>query len=276
MNIKFTWLLFLTFTLKSYPQQQADKHVNKNLAIEKFVIIGKSRVWYHKAGKGSAVIFVSGLGDDHTTWQVVEDSVSNFATTLSYDRSGLGKSGYNNEKKDLLSIATELRHLVKAIDLPKPFILVGHSLGCQIVKQYAALYPNDIKGIIFLDPGYNEETLKATLPDSVWRQREKALKKYLPVFNKAQKAELKNANQSAAISDSIKNLPRVPIVLFTATHVNPDFPGSAAEFKIKEQTHILWLKSMPGAAHKIIPQSRHYIQNDDPVSVITEIHRMLN
>ena len=47
------------------------------------------------------------------------------------------------------------------------------------------------------------------------------------------------------------------------------------ELKVKEETHNLWLQSLPNATHKIIPKSRHYIQNDNPVSVITEIYRML-
>ena len=54
------------------------------------------------------VIFVSDLGDDHETWQTVQVSISKSALTLSYDRSGLGKSEYHQEKKDFISMIQEL------------------------------------------------------------------------------------------------------------------------------------------------------------------------
>ncbi len=243
---------------------------------DRYVTIGRSKIFYQAYGKGNtSVVFVSGLGDDHNTWHTVQDSISKFAYTISYDRAGLGKSEYNGEPKDLASLAHELHQLVNTIKVRKPFILIGHSLGCQIVKEYSFLYPSDIKGIIFLDPGYNEENLKARVTDSVWQKREQALKKYLPEFNVAQKAELKKANESSAISDGIKTLPVVPIVLFTATHVNPDFPASAMEFKVKEETHLLWLRSLPGAQHIYVPESRHYIQEEAPKKVIDEVSKMI-
>ncbi len=38
------------------------------------------------------VIFVSGFGEDHHTWQSVQDSVSKLTLTISYDRAGSGRS----------------------------------------------------------------------------------------------------------------------------------------------------------------------------------------
>lgn len=249
----------------------------EKLRIDTFTIIGRSKIFYHAQGAGStAVVFVSGLGDDYTTWQKVQDGISNFSYSISYDRAGLGKSEYNSGKKDLASLAHELHELVKTIKVPKPFVLVGHSLGCQIVKQYIFLYPHDAKGIIFLDPGYNEEKLRARVPDSVWQRREQALKKYLPEFNPAQKAEINNVNENCAIADSIKVLQKVPIILFTATRINPDFPASTMEFKVKEETHLLWLSSLPGAQHIYVAESRHYIQADAPQKVIDAISKMIS
>jgi pimeloyl-ACP methyl ester carboxylesterase len=244
--------------------------------IDTFTVIQHSRIYYHQAGHGKpAVIFVSGLGEDHNTWADVQDSIARFATTISYDRAGLGKSEYHGEKKDVRTVATELHALTDAIRIPKPFILVGHSLGCQIVKEYAALYPSTVAGIVFLDPGYNERKLQARVPDSVWQQREAALRKYIPHFNTAQQAEQKQANESSAASDRIKALPKVPIVLFTATHINPDFPASATEFQVKRETHLLWLRSLPWATHIETSLSRHYIQNDAPQLVIDAVRNMV-
>jgi pimeloyl-ACP methyl ester carboxylesterase len=244
--------------------------------VDDFMVIQESRIYYHKKGMGDVpVIFVSGLGEDHSNWQTVQDSASTFALTFSYDRSGLGKSVYNNEKKDLLSITSELHDLVSLAKLNQPFILVGHSLGCQVVKEYAYLYPDKVKAIVFIDPGYNEELLKARVPAELWQKREKALQQYLPPFNRAQKEELRWVNQAAAIADSIRLTIKVPVVLFTATRINPEFPCSREELEVKQASHNAWLKWMPMAVHQIVPGSRHYIQNEEPSLIISCLRSLL-
>ncbi len=264
-------LLCILFSFEGNAQEKSDSP-----SVDSFVVINRSKIHYYQKGSGDvSVIFVSGLGEDHNTWQKVQDSVSTFAFTFSYDRSGLGLSDYNTENKDLLSIVYELHNLINLTKLSKPFILVGHSLGCQIVKEYASLFPKSVQAIVFIDPGYNEEVLKARVSDSLWQKREKALQYYLPEFNAAQKEELKYANQDAAITDSIKLDLKIPIILFTATKINPSFPCSREELQVKEESHNLWLRSMPNGIHKIAPDSRHYIQNDNPSIIISSIRSLL-
>jgi pimeloyl-ACP methyl ester carboxylesterase len=78
-----------------------------------------SEILYHKKGSGKpAIIFVSGLGEDHNTWQNLQDSISQFALTISYDRAGLGGSEYKGEKKDLRSLAIELHQLIRTAAVP--------------------------------------------------------------------------------------------------------------------------------------------------------------
>ena len=242
-------------------------------------VISKNKVsgiYYHKRGTGKpAIVFVSGLGEDHNTWQTVQDSISKFTLTISYDRAGLGRSEYKGEKKDLGSLARELQQLIRTLEVPEPLILVGHSLGCQILKKYASLYPANVKSIIFLDPGYDERKLRVILPDTVWQKREQALKMYQPQFNAAQQAELNSLNKNCELADQITLLPKVPIIMFTATRINPAFPGSTAELRVKGETHRLWLESLPWAKQIEVKESRHYIQNDEPNLVINVIHKMI-
>src|SRR5688572_3083406 len=175
---------------------------------------GSAKIYSHIKGSGSpVVIFVSGLGEDHSTWQIVQDSIAKSTLTISYDRAGLGNSEYRGEKKDLHNLAMELRHLIQIHKISRPIILVGHSLGCQIIKKYASLYLENVHGIIFLDPGYDERRLRARLVDSVWQKREQTLKMYLPKFNPAQQAEVNNLNTNCQLADEITTLPKVPILL---------------------------------------------------------------
>src|SRR5215217_7803710 len=112
---------------------------------DSFALVQGSKIYYSKKGNATqAIVFVSGLGEDHNTWSDVQDSIATFATTISYDRAGLGKSAYHGEKKDVRSLVTELQALLHSIHVSQPYVLVGHSLGCQIVKEYAALFPTTV------------------------------------------------------------------------------------------------------------------------------------
>jgi pimeloyl-ACP methyl ester carboxylesterase len=239
--------------------------------------VESSGIYALKKGSGRAsVVFVSGLGEDHTTWKSVQDSIARVATTLSYDRSGLGKSPYAGQNKGLASLAEELQSVIISNGISGRVILVGHSLGCQVIKKYASLYPGKVQGIIFLDPGFDERKLRSRLPDSTWIQRTATLKKYMPVLDAARQAEFDQLNSNCEAADEITVLPRVPIFLFTATSTNPNFPGSDTEFKVKLETHQLWLRSMPAATHIKVEESRHYVHNDRPDLVIKSIVEIIS
>ena len=203
----------------------------------KLVKAGADDIYVHIKGAGSNVVFVSGLGEDYKTWQEVQDNIAGFAQTISYDRSGLGKSSYKGKQKNLSSLAMELKKTLNSAKIKKPYLLVGHSLGCQIIKQFTASFPKDVSGILFIDPGFNEELLELTLNDSVWQQREEQLKQYRSKIGIAREDELKELNKNCAIADDITLMPDIPIVLLTATKINPDFPGSKEELKVKKDAH---------------------------------------
>lgn len=270
-------LTIFCFGLTGLPAQDTSKMANMGEITEedKLVRAGADDIYVHITGTGSSVVFVAGLGEDHKTWKQVQDNIAGLAQTISYDRSGLGKSSYKIKRKDLISLTWEMKETLQSAKINKPYLLVGHSLGCQISKQFAMMFPEDVRGIIFIDPGFNEELLELILNDSVWQQRENQLKKYRPKIGPAIEAELKELNNNCTIADGIIKLPDISIVLFTATKINPDFPGSKEELKVKKETHERWLKYIPRGKQIMVPQSRHYIQNDAPELIIDQIKKML-
>lgn len=124
-----------------------------------------------KGEGGPTVVFQSGLGGDHKIWEQIQDSVSRFTTTLSYDRSGLQWSGSSKSPKTLESITHELELLLEKTGCPKPYILVGHSLAGLTLRPFIQKHEHDITSVIFLDVSH---------PLQVKRSSEE-LKKYLVV-----------------------------------------------------------------------------------------------
>ncbi len=48
------------------------------------------------------------------------------------------------------------------------------------------------------------------------------------------------------------------------------------ELKVKQETHHLWLQSLPWAKHIEVKDSRHYIQSETPGIVIDAINKMIH
>ena len=245
---------------------------------DKCTYISGKKMFLHVEGSGSpTVVFVSALGEDHTNWKDVQEAVSGFATTMSYDRSGLGISEYNPAaKKDAASMAQELHNLVLDQKIKTPFVLVSHSLGCDVARVYAAKYPQQVSGMVYVDPPPNPDQLKAEAGDSLWNEREKAIKQYTPPMNKAQQGEYDLQVASFQEADKATKQPTVPTIMLTATLTYPDFPASALELKVKKESHAKWVRQAKGAEQQFVPESRHYIQNDAPQIVIKAIERVVS
>jgi pimeloyl-ACP methyl ester carboxylesterase len=98
------------------------------------------------------VIFESGISATCLNWTEVRGQVARFAQASAYDRAWLGWSDPANSPRTTLNIIEELHALLNAADVPAPYILVGHSFGGILVRAYAARYPEQVAGLILVDP----------------------------------------------------------------------------------------------------------------------------
>jgi pimeloyl-ACP methyl ester carboxylesterase len=105
------------------------------------------------AGRNSdpSVIIDVGNGDNALQWIDVLQRTSGFAHVCAYDRAGLGWSDVGPEYSSFDDRANDLHKLLAAAKIQRPFILVGHSLGGNIVRRFAALYPDAVAGVVLVD-----------------------------------------------------------------------------------------------------------------------------
>lgn len=121
------------------------------------------RLKLYCVGRGSpTVVFESGLGSGASAWRLVQPEVAKVTRTCSYDRAGLGGSDPAPPPRDLNALTTDLSQLLKASGEHGPFVLVGHSLGGQIVRQYAYLHPRAVVGLVLLDPTADHQLERIT------------------------------------------------------------------------------------------------------------------
>jgi pimeloyl-ACP methyl ester carboxylesterase len=104
------------------------------------------------AGDGPSVILEAGLAATSLSWATVEPLIGEFARVASYDRAGLGWSGDAIAPATALNAADDLHLLLARAELPGPYILVGHSLGGLISRIYQQQHPDQVAGLVLVDP----------------------------------------------------------------------------------------------------------------------------
>jgi pimeloyl-ACP methyl ester carboxylesterase len=103
-------------------------------------------------------------------WSVLQPELAQFAAVYSYDRAGFGWSTTRDSSCSLEKITRELHSLLQAMNVPQPYILVGHSFGGYIVRAYAHRYPSELAGLVLVDPLTPEEWIEPT-PEQLWMLR---------------------------------------------------------------------------------------------------------
>lgn len=71
---------------------------------------------------------------------------------FAYNRAGYGSSEAGPLPRDCGREAAELKALLEKAQVPGPYVLVGHSLGALNMQLFAARYPDDVAGMVLLDP----------------------------------------------------------------------------------------------------------------------------
>lgn len=145
-------ILTLTFTLFEVNGQNLKYDVNSIKPIGKLVDIGGYRLHINCTGKGkTTVVLVAGSLGFSFDWILVQEKLSKNTKICSYDRPGLAWSDAGPMPRTLNQDAYELHKLLQAANIKPPYILVGHSIGGIIVRNFAKKYPNDVSGIVLVD-----------------------------------------------------------------------------------------------------------------------------
>lgn len=106
-----------------------------------------------------AVIIETGAGDHHVSWSAIVRLISPFARIYSYDRAGLGRSEDSPGERTAEAMAGELSLLLKAAGVEPPYVLVAHSYGGIIAREFLALRGNDIVGMVLVDTSHEETSV---------------------------------------------------------------------------------------------------------------------
>lgn len=105
-----------------------------------------------KGTRGATVVFESGIGATHLNWHRIQGAIAECATTFAYDRAGLGWSCPCITQRTPAHVAAELHELLRAAGASPPYVLVGHSFGGFVMRRFALTWPEEVAGVVLIDP----------------------------------------------------------------------------------------------------------------------------
>lgn len=166
-----------------------------------FATLGGVRIHYTTYGTGEkALLFVHGWSSDETVWKKQAPELAKSIRVITVDLPGHGQS-------DRPEIAYTMDYYARALDAVlreagvKKAILVGHSNGTPVVRQFYRRFPGETAGLVIVDGalrpfGTPEEMEKFVAPLRAPNYTENA-GKFIdritePMKDPAEKAEVKS------------------------------------------------------------------------------------
>ena len=122
------------------------------------VDIGGYRLHMYLEGQGSpTVVLDAGAGGFGLAWELVRPAIARVTRVVAYDRAGLGWSEPSPKPRRADIMAEELHTMLVNAKITGPYILVGHSLGGPVARQFAAKYPAEVAGLVMVDSAHEHQ-----------------------------------------------------------------------------------------------------------------------
>jgi virginiamycin B lyase len=270
-------------------------------AYGRMVDIGGRRLYLECLGEGSpTVILEGGLSSSASRgiWNVpawapqitIQPDLATVTRVCAYDRAGFGLSDPGPTPQTAVSVTSDLHALLHAAGLEPPYVLAGISLGGPIVQVFASRFPDEVVGLVEIDPGPlvgYEERIQALLPPELAARR---------------KTNVERDNARTASSDGpgggydmdaflaqvrdANVLPHVPLVVLSAIATQqtnplswpPDYPQDSIEQieQARLDAHAALAKLVPGGKHILVDNSDHSMNVFTPQAITDAIKGVLS
>jgi pimeloyl-ACP methyl ester carboxylesterase len=178
-------------------------------------------------------------------------------------------------------IARELRELLAAQGINPPYVLVGHQAGGLYVREFQALYPNAVAGLVLVDPSDEGE-------DELWRSLDadshaEYLARKRSFFSTISDVAAREFDAytdllQADHPSSIEPLADVPVVVLSGLRPfeSPRWVGETQEgLKAKEALHRSLADAL-GGDFVASAKTSTYIHLEDPQLVVDAVNRSLD
>lgn len=274
---------------------QRDTAPPDSITIDRQIDIGTHRLYVHCAGKGTPVVVIDvGVGESYASWQPIQDALAQVTRVFAYDRAGYGQSEPGPMPRHAKQEARELRLLLEKAGVKGPYVLVGHSLGGLNMQVFAAEYPDDVAGMVLLDPPplqwivggetfpeltdlFKKQTQELSTAAEAMSQSADPKERAKAVFLKAVASEHEELfGETARQVAAIGSFGDLPLTVIASGKANPLFGAAAEDYQRFwiEESRTLAGKSTRGK-FVLIEESGHQLHKDAPDKVLEAISSMI-
>ena len=260
----------------------------------RLIDIGGGRKMYLECrGTGShTVVLISGTRGAHDDWTDLIDpknptgttkpsesavfpQVSKFTRVCAYDRPGTTRN--DNTVTDSTPVrqqttaqqgVADLHALLTAAKEPGPYVLVGHSWGGLIARLFASTYPDEVSGLVLVDPA--SEFLKSSLTPAQWATYIKATKRLIEPNG----LEAPDHPRTLELLHGTPEVRSMPAIVLTADK-RFDFGAGGPETWTAWRTAQDRLSNVLNAKHVSDTNSGHVIQMEQPQLVVDTIEQVV-
>ncbi|MDQ0593607.1 pimeloyl-ACP methyl ester carboxylesterase [Chryseobacterium ginsenosidimutans] len=307
------FLLIAGFIFERISRNDAEK-INPD---GNFVEIENHRLHYYKTGNGGPTVVFETAFDPagHLQWYNIQKELPTSYTSVSYDRTGILWSERGKNPKSGEQIAAELHLLLEKANVPKPYILVGHSFGGTLVRFFVNKYPDDVAGIVLVDSQCPDDD--KYLSPELFKMANQGLPSgflkfantfglarlmFKGMFPKDKQYEYQNTIMPALLYKSayavleeqvqmssikkkaskIKSFGNIPLYVLTAAD-GKRYDSSIKDLKLKTEMLSAWNKMQKDflllstdSKQITVPNSGHYINQEQPKVIENAINDMVN
>jgi pimeloyl-ACP methyl ester carboxylesterase len=282
--------------------QQAQSGVRQPYPGRQYITVAGKKMSYESFGlatrrPGSPVlVFEAGFSASGSLFfKNLFPALSKTNAGIGYDRNGEGGSEEDTTLATDEAIIRRQHAFLAALNVPSPYILVGHSLGGPYIRLFTALYPTEVAGLVFVDPpdfmltDQQNEQIKTMSQDGSG-VFEGAIRSWDNTAADTLNGPLTRhrARRMAALFrmgpwreyHSLAPLPDIPVVFLLAYHkplnsitkTNPAKYNAADQFRLENFTAMI--ENNHHSAVVVLPGYTHFVTSEDPELVIAAIQRV--
>jgi pimeloyl-ACP methyl ester carboxylesterase len=235
------------------------------------VDIGGRALYLDCTGSGSpTVVLEGGIAAD---WTAVQPAVAELTRVCSYDRpDSPGSRSDPTPPRTAQEVVDDLQALLAAAGEPGPYVLVGHSLGGLYVQLFVYQHPDEVAGLVLVDPTPEEFSARlAQLLASLGTPVPRA--PHEPDVDDLSFAQMREARGSAPF-------PPVPLIVLSHGRLAdpserpPGWP-IAEEERILRETHAELARMVPNGRHVVAEGVGHDIHQERPELVNDAVRQVV-
>jgi pimeloyl-ACP methyl ester carboxylesterase len=236
------------------------------------VRVGDGTLYLECVGAGGpTIVLEGGIAAD---WTAVSAGATAFGRVCAYDRPDApGSRSDPMAEQTAQEVVDQLRSLLAVAGEHGPYVLVGHSLGGLAVQLFASRHPEEVAGLVLVDP--TPETFPARLAQLFASLGTPVPARAAGTPPTIEEISLEQMREARAAGP----LPPVPlIVLSHGRAADPaDRPPGwplAEEERIFRELHAELARLVPGGRLVIVEGAGHDIHQERPDLVVTAIHEV--